>query len=130
MIMLLDLNTHETPTGWWIEVKYENGWGRHTRSHDRQWAGDMAKFLLGKYPETRVIPNQITENTPGVAATAKTSAGEICISAQARHGLKASGRLPVDRKRVGLQTERLHQSNRKTGYALAGDNRQVLRPLF
>ena len=130
MIMPLDLNTHETPPGWWIEVKYENVWVRHTRSHDRQWADGMAKFLLGKYPETRVIPNQITENTPGVAATAKTSAGEICISAQARHGLKASGRLSGKGSESACKPNAYTIPIVKTGYALAGDNRQVLRPQF
>jgi hypothetical protein len=44
-----------------VEVKYEDGWGRHTRTDDKRWAEGIAKFLLTMYPETQVIPNAGTQ---------------------------------------------------------------------
>lgn len=38
----------------WVEVLYDHGWGRHTRSWSLPWAMGMAEWLALYYPETRV----------------------------------------------------------------------------
>lgn len=48
---------------WWVEVKYEDGWGRHTRTDDKRWAEGIAMLLVGMYPETRVVPNIVHDAT-------------------------------------------------------------------
>ena len=46
---------HGSSGPYWIEVTFEDGWEKHTRTDDRNWALGMASWLKAKaYKDARV----------------------------------------------------------------------------